>query len=178
MKKWFAFVPAAVTATVLLSLPLCATAGAGVTGTAEAGAAKSAVCAACHGATGNSVNPEWPNLAGQHRQYIALQLAAFKAAVRLNPVMMGQAAALSEQDMADLAVHFSKLTPNGQEADPTLVARGQQLYRAGDTPRALPACMGCHGPEGRGNGPARYPALRAQHSVYVYNQLKAYAGGK
>lgn len=172
MKNWFALVPVAL-ATALLSAPVVA----GPAGTAEAGAAKSAVCAACHGANGNSVNPEWPNLAAQHKQYIAEQLAAFKAGVRLNPIMMGQAAALSEQDMADLAAYFNSLTLTGGEADAALVARGQTIYRAGDAAKGIPSCMGCHGPAGRGNGPALYPALRAQHSVYVYNQLKGYAGG-
>jgi len=91
--------------------------------------------------------------------------------------MMGQAVALSDQDMADLAAYFNSQTPTGGEADAALVARGQHLYRAGDAAKGITSCMGCHGPAGRGNGPAMYPALRAQHSVYVYNQLKGYAGG-
>ena len=172
MKNWFALVPVALAA-ALLSAP----AAAGPAGTVEAGAAKSAVCAACHGANGTSVNPEWPNLAGQHKPYIAAQLAAFKSGVRMNPIMLGQAVGLSDQDMADLGAYFSSQTPAGGEADPALVARGQQLYRAGDAAKGVTSCMGCHGPAGRGNGPAMYPAVRAQHSVYVYNQLKAYAAG-
>ena len=172
MKKWFTLVPVALSAALFSTAAL-----AGPVGTADAGAAKSAVCAACHGANGNSVNPEWPNLAAQHKQYIAEQLAAFKAGVRINAVMAPMAMALSEQDMADLAAYFNSQTLTGGEADPALAARGQQLYRAGDTATGLPACIGCHGPAGRGNGPAKYPSLRAQHGTYVYNQLKGYAGG-
>lgn len=143
---------------------------------AAAGATKAAVCGACHGVTGNSVNPEWPNLAAQHHQYIVEQLTLFKATVRSNPIMQAQAVALTPQDMADVAAHFEAQTPTGLEADPTLAPAGEKLYRAGDAKRGLPACIGCHGPNGRGNAPAMWPQIRAQHSVYVYNQLKAYAG--
>jgi cytochrome c553 len=172
MKMWFALVPVALTAALLSNQAV-----AGPAGTAEAGAAKSAVCAACHGANGNSVNPEWPNLAAQGRQYLVEQLAAFKSGVRVNALMSPLAMPLSEQDMADLAAYFHAQTPTGGEADPALVARGQQLYRAGDPSKGLPGCIGCHGPEGRGNAPAKYPAVRGQHATYAYNQLKAYAAG-
>ena len=134
MKMWFALVPVALTAALLSN-----EAAAGPTGTAEAGAAKSAVCAACHGANGNSVNPEWPNLAAQGRQYIAEQLAAFKSGVRVNALMSPMAMPLTEQDMADLAAYFHAQTPTGGEADPALALRGQQLYRAGDPAKGEPA---------------------------------------
>ncbi|MCX7059072.1 MAG: c-type cytochrome, partial [Proteobacteria bacterium] len=132
-------------------------------------------CAACHGATGSSVNPEWPNLAGQHHEYIAEQLNLLKSVVRVAPVMNPMAAALSPQDMADLAAHFEAQTPAGLEADPALWQAGQKLYRGGDAARGIPACSGCHGPNGRGNGPARWPQIRGQQPVYVTNQLHAYA---
>jgi cytochrome c553 len=185
MKKWFALVPATLVAAlscaaalglVIATPALAADAAPKVKGDAAAGATKAAVCGACHGATGNSVNPEWPNLAGQHPQYVTEQLAAFQAGVRANPIMYAQAIALTPQDRADLAAHFAGQTPAGLEADPSLVERGQQLFRAGDAARGVPSCMGCHGPAGRGNGPAKYPSIRSQHSLYVYNQLKAYAG--
>ncbi|MGB5131283.1 MAG: c-type cytochrome [Steroidobacteraceae bacterium] len=147
-------------------------------GDAAAGAQKAAVCGACHGATGSSVNPEWPNLAGQHESYIVAQLQQFKQATRDNPLMMPNAAVLSEQDMQDLGAHFASQAPAGLEADPSNYRAGEKLYRGGDTERRLPACIACHGPQGKGNGPARYPALRAQHSVYTYNQLKAFAEGR
>jgi cytochrome c553 len=147
-------------------------------GDAAAGAQKAAVCGACHGTTGSSANPEWPNLAGQHASYIAAQLALFKQGARDNALMMPNASVLSDQDMQDLGAYFERQTPAGLEADPSNYRVGQKLYRGGDAERELPACIACHGPEGRGNGPAKYPALRAQHAVYTYNQLKAYAEGR
>ncbi len=147
-------------------------------GDAAAGAQKSAVCGACHGATGSSINPEWPNLAGQHESYIAAQLALFKQGARDNPLMMPNAALLSDLDMQDLGAHFASQTPAGLEADPSIYKTGEKLYRGGDSERRLPACIACHGPQGRGNAPARYPALGSQHAVYTYNQLKAYAEGR
>jgi cytochrome c553 len=157
---------------------LCAIATEAGAGDATAGAEKSAVCGACHGATGNSSNPEWPNLAGQHATYIAAQLALFKQGIRDNPLMMPNAMALSDQDMQDLGAHFEQQAPAGLEADPSNYKSGEKLYRGGDPERKLPACIACHGPQGKGNGPARYPALRSQHAVYTYNQLKAYAEGR
>ena len=147
-------------------------------GDAAAGAQKSAVCGACHGATGSSINPEWPNLAGQHEGYIAAQLALFKQGLRDNVLMMPMASALTDQDMQDLGAHFARQAPAGLEADPSNYKAGEKLYRGGDPERKLPACIACHGPQGKGNEPARYPALRAQHAVYTYNQLKAYAEGR
>ena len=89
--------------------------------------------------------------------------------------MLGMAAALEPQDMADLGAYFEAQTPKGLESDPALVQQGERLYRSGDAKRGLPACLACHGPDGRGNGPAKWPAVRAQHDIYVYNQLKSYA---
>lgn len=147
-------------------------------GDATAGAQKAAVCGACHGMTGSSVNPEWPNLAGQHESYIAAQLALFKQGVRDNALMMPMAMGLSDQDMLDLGAHFAAQAPAGLEADPSNWKIGEKLYRGGDTVRGLPACIACHGPQGKGNDPAKYPALRSQHAVYTYAQLKAYAEGR
>lgn len=167
----------AVLATALITLGLSTTtlAADAVVGNADAGAAKAAVCAACHGATGNSVNPEWPNLAGQHREYIAEQLAALKSGIRVAPLMNPMAAALSEQDMADLAAHFSKQVLVGLETSGDAWKAGEKLYRGGDAARGIPACAACHGPEGRGNGPARWPQVRAQQPAYVTAQLQHYA---
>jgi cytochrome c553 len=140
----------------------------------EAGAQKAAVCGACHGINGNSVTPEWPNLAGQHADYVVEQLHLFKGMVRANPVMQSQAVLLSDQDMADLAAYFHSQTLTGLEADPALYKAGEKLYRGGDVKRGIPACSACHGPSGTGVGPARWPQIRAQHSLYVANQLTAY----
>jgi cytochrome c553 len=146
-------------------------------GDAALGAQKSAVCGACHGPTGSSINPEWPNLAGQGEAYIAQQLGSFKAGTRVNPLMTPMAAVLSDEDMKDLGAHFAQQTPAGGEADASNWKAGEKLYRGGDKERGIPACIACHGPQGRGNGPAKYPALRAQHAVYTFNQLKAFKDG-
>jgi cytochrome c553 len=146
-------------------------------GKAEAGATKAAVCSACHGPNGNSVNPQWPRLAGQSAVYIAEQLRLFKSGVRNNPVMKPLAAALSEQDIDDIAVYYEAQTPAGLEADPSYWQPGEALYLRGDAAAQVPACVACHGPVGRGNLAAGYPALRAQQSEYVVAQLKSYAGG-
>ncbi len=146
-------------------------------GNAEAGQTKSVVCQACHGANGNSANPEWPSLAGLGADYIAEQLKNFKDHKRDNPVMAPNAANLSPDDMADLGAYFDSQVNTGLEADPSYWKAGEKLYRAGDKARGIPACMACHGPTGHGNEPAKFPALRGQHSVYVAKQLSDYASG-
>jgi cytochrome c553 len=147
------------------------------TGKAASGESKAALCTACHGPNGNSVNPEWPRLAGQSAVYIAEQLKLFRSGVRDNPVMKPLAATLSDQDINDLAVYFEAQTPTGLEADPSYWKAGEAVYLSGDTGRGVPACVACHGPVGRGNLAAGYPALRAQQSVYVVKQLNDYASG-
>jgi cytochrome c553 len=149
-------------------------AGGAVTGSAEAGSTKAAVCTACHGVNGNSVNPEWPVLAGQNAAYIREQLAAFKSKTRNNAIMAPIIEPLTEQDFADLAAFFSQQTPSGLEADPSYWKAGEALYKSGDAARNIPACSACHGPSGQGNSGAGYPALRAQHSVYTVKQLQDY----
>ena len=146
-------------------------------GSAQAGATKAAVCFSCHGPNGNSQNPVWPRLAGQNAVYIAEQLHLFKSGVRKNPVMQPMAAGLSDQDIDNLAVFFAAQTPSGLEADPSYWKAGQALYVHGDAARGVPGCVACHGPVGRGNPAAGYPALEAQQSVYVVSQLQSYANG-
>jgi cytochrome c553 len=142
---------------------------------AEAGAKKAgAVCVACHGVDGNSVNPEWPNLAGQNAAYTYEQLQLFKQKKRNNPLMTPVAETLTEQEMRDLAAYFATQTPAGLEADPSYWKAGEALYKSGDLTRDIPACTACHGPAGQGNAAAGYPALRAQHSVYTVKQLQDY----
>jgi cytochrome c553 len=143
-------------------------------GNAEAGATKAAVCGACHGPTGNSVNPEWPNIAGQNEVYLREQLAMIKAKKRNNPVMQPIVEPMSDQDFADVAAYFSKQTPAGLESDPSYWKAGEALYKSGDAARGIPACMACHGPGGQGNAGSGYPALRAQHAVYTVKQLQDY----
>ncbi len=136
------------------------------------------VCAACHGADGNSVNPQWPNLAGQHASYIVKQLQDLKAGkTRSNALMSPQAAGLSEQDMENVAAYFSQQKVNVGSADKSKVAAGEKIFRAGDKATGVPACMACHAPDGSGNESARFPALASQHAQYVVLQLKAFRDG-
>jgi cytochrome c553 len=146
-------------------------------GNAATGATKAVICQACHGANGNSANPQWPSLAGLGADYIVEQLQNFKDGKRNNPVMMPMVASLSPADLADLGAYFDSLVNTGLEADPSLWQAGEKLYRGGDKARGIPACMACHGPTGRGNEPAKFPALRGQQSVYVAKQLADYASG-
>ena len=146
-------------------------------GKPEEGQAKSTACVACHGVDGNSSNPQWPTLAGQHKQYLAKQLRAFKSGARKDPLMSPMAVSLSDDDIEDLAAYFTAQKPTGLEADPGKVPLGQRLYRGGDTKLGLTACAACHGPEGFGNPVASYPAIRGQHSTYVATQLRAYRAG-
>ena len=149
-----------------------------VDGSAEAGKNKSLTCSACHGADGNSVNPEWPSLAGQHAGYAYQQLQAFKSGDRVNALMVGQVMLLQEQDMRDLAVYFEGQTPAARAAaDPSTVEKGQAIYRAGDKEDAVSACIACHGPNGRGNPAANYPSIAGQYAVYTAKQLRDYASG-
>lgn len=160
---------------VLFGLAL--TAPALAEGTAEAGQAKSATCVACHGVDGNSSNPQWPSIAGQHPQYIVKQLQAFKEGTRTDPLMSPMAATLSDADVDDLAAYFSSQTANGLEAEAAKVPLGQRLYRGGDVATGVAACAACHGPAGHGNPTALYPSIRGQHATYVETQLKAYRSG-
>ena len=141
------------------------------------GTAKAAVCSACHGPNGNSTAPDWPRLAGQSAVYIVEQLRLFRSGVRDNPVMKPLASTLSDQDINDLAVYYEAQTPTGLEADPSFWRAGETLYLRGDRAHDVPACVACHGPVGRGNLAAGYPALRAQQSVYVVKQLNDYKSG-
>jgi cytochrome c553 len=142
------------------------------------GAQKAAVCAGCHGADGNSPNPEWPKLAGQHAGYLRAQATAFRDGARQNAMMSPMAANLTDADIADIADHFAaqKIKPGTARAD--LVATGEQLYRGGNGQNGIPACMSCHSPTGAGNPAAGYPAVGGQHAVYTAKQLTAYKNGE
>lgn len=149
-----------------------------VEGSADDGKAKALTCTACHGPEGNSVNPLWPNIAGQNAPYILAQLNAFKEGSRKDPLMTSQAMLLADEDMADLAVYFESLPAAAQAVkDPNTVGRGEGLYRGGNLDSGVAACMACHGPTGDGNPAAKYPALRGQHADYIAKQLRDYASG-
>jgi len=162
---------------ITLALALTATA-AQAGGDPAAGKTKSAVCAGCHGADGNSMNPEWPKLAGQHAGYLAKQLKDYKSGSRENATMNAMAAPLSEQEIENLAAYFSSQTTKTGEADPYLVALGERLYRGGNTETGVPACMGCHGPAGSGNPAANFPALAGQHAKYAVATLNNFKDEK
>lgn len=169
----------AVTALLTLGLAtgtaLAAETAAPARGDAAAGATKAATCVACHGLNGNSVNPEWPVLAGQNATYAHEQIVRIRDGQRPVPLMQPMVKDLNDQDVADLAAFFSTQTPAGLEADPSYWQAGERLYRNGDAARGIPACIACHGPVGRGVPAADYPALQAQHSVYTVKQLDNYA---
>jgi cytochrome c553 len=147
-------------------------------GTVEAGQAKAAACMACHGMDGNSANPEWPSLAGQHSSYIVKQLKHFKAGERQNVLMAPMAMILADQDMEDLAAYFSaqKRTATG-ETEPSKLQLGKKIYLAGIASKAVPACSGCHGPSGSGIAGAAFPRIGGQHAVYTALQLRNYKSG-
>lgn len=143
-------------------------------GDPAAGQQKSATCAACHGADGNSSDPANPKLAGQSEGYLYKQLWEFKEGIRQNAVMAGMVAALSEQDMRDLAAFYAAQTIQGGAADPELADRGEALYRGGDLARGIPSCAACHGATGLGNPAANFPALGGQHAQYTRSQLEQF----
>jgi len=146
-------------------------------GDATAGQAKAAVCGACHGMDGNSADAQYPKLAGQSEQYIARQLTDFKSGKRQNPIMMGMAMPLSEQDMHDVGAYFASQKPLPGVADDALVEHGEKIYRQGDSSRGIPACMACHSIDGSGNPGAMYPHLASQHAQYIEATLKAWHDG-
>lgn len=146
-------------------------------GDASAGKSKAAVCAACHGADGNSPSDAYPKLAGQGEAYLLKQLIEFKSGERVNAFMAPMVANLSEQDMADLAAYYSsqKILPGATAEE--YVELGQSVYRGGNKETGVPACMACHGPNGSGMPAAKWPALSGQYSAYVKAQLEAFASG-
>ena len=143
-------------------------------GDADAGKQKSMVCAGCHGLDGNSPLPNYPNLAGQGAQYLAKQLRDFKSGTRTNAIMQGQVAALSDQDMDNLAAYFSTQKVKLGSVSEDHLQLGQTLYRGGDPNKGIAACASCHGPTGAGNSPAKFPALSGQHAEYSVAQLQAF----
>ncbi len=141
------------------------------------------VCAGCHGADGNSVAPANPKLAAQHPEYIVKQLNNFKVqpgaqkAERENAIMAGFAGTLSPEDMANLGAYFAQQKPKGGAAKlKDSLELGQKIYRGGIAEKNVPACAGCHSPNGAGI-PAQYPRLSGQHADYTEAQLTAFRGG-
>ena len=143
-------------------------------GDPAAGQARAAVCAACHGINGNSINPEWPSLAGQGAAYMVAQLEQFQSGERENALMTPQALTLSEQDMLDVSAYYAAQTPTlgVAQADPKILNFGELIYRGGILERNIPSCIACHGPNGVGNEPAQFPRIAGQKAAYLISRLK------
>lgn len=137
----------------------------------------SAACAACHGADGNSVNPEWPKLAGQGAPYLYKQLVDYKEGRRENALMTGQVANLSEQDMRDLAAFYAEQTTSPGTAAEDMAELGGQIYRGGNAATNVAACIACHAPSGAGNPAAMFPKVAGQHAAYSADQLRQFREG-
>jgi cytochrome c553 len=136
-----------------------------------------AVCAVCHGADGNSADPQYPKLAGMDQEYLMRQLKAFTSGKRREETMSGIIAGIDPNDFSGLAAYYGKLTPApGKVNDPQLAAAGKTIYDDGNTESGVPACAGCHQPNGKGN--ARFPRLAGQHQTYILKQLADYKSGR
>ena len=135
------------------------------------------VCVACHTADGSRGAPTFPILQGQHPEYLTKQLTEFKSGARANAVMKGFSAALSTEDMRHVAAFYAaKQAKPGFAKDASLVTLGEQIYRGGIAARKVPACAGCHSPNGVGI-PAQFPRLAGQHADYTESQLKTFQSG-
>lgn len=171
---------------VSLLLTLGITGMAHAAGDAAAGQNKVAVCSACHGMDGNSAAPNFPKLAGQGESYLLKQLHDIKAGSTPGAAegvgrkvleMTGLLDGLSDQDLADIAAYFASQKGTTGYADPALVERGEALFRGGKLDVGMPACTGCHGPNGAGNNLAKYPHLAGQHAAYTATQLTNFREG-
>ena len=154
-------------------------------GDAEAGKAKSAVCAACHNADGNSVVDMYPKLAGQHATYLYKQLTNYKQGMasagkegRNNSIMFGMVAALSDQVMKDLSAYFASQKMKSGTTPENVIARGEALYRGGDAQRGIAACIACHGPRGSGASLSGFPKISFQHANYLKTTLLEFRSGQ
>ena len=161
---------------VVLSVGL--TAMAHGAGDPQAGGENAAVCAGCHGQGGaKPVMGVYPKLSGLGEKYLYNQLVAIKEGERVIPEMTGMLGSMSDQDLQDLAAYFNEQAMVVSQADPELADQGAAVYRGGNMATGVPACAGCHAPNGNGNEPAGYPALGGQNAEYVTKQLKAYREG-
>ena len=147
-------------------------------GDAEAGKAKSALCAACHGADGNSMAPNFPKIAGQGERYLIKQITDVRDGRRQILEMSAIVANLSDTDIADISAYFASQNATGGGAKEELVPLGEKIYRAGIESKGVPACMACHGPDGKGIALAGFPQLSGQHDAYTAKQLHAFSMGE
>ncbi|WP_422017709.1 c-type cytochrome [Roseateles sp.] len=144
---------------------------------AKGGAISAQTCAACHTADGSRGSPANPILQGQHPEYLVKQLTEFKSGKRKNAIMSGMAAALTEEDMRNVAAFYAAKTAKpGFAKNKDTVALGEKIYRGGIADRNVPACAACHGPAGSGI-PAQYPRIAGQHGDYIEAQMTAFRAG-
>lgn len=143
-------------------------------GDPAAGKTKAAACAGCHGTDGKALLPAYPNLAGQHASYISKQLKDYQSGARANAIMVGMAAALSEQDVEDISAYYASLAPVTGIANEENLEKGQNIYRGGITAAGIPSCSGCHGASGKGNPAAIWPVLAGQNADYIKLQLELF----
>lgn len=180
---------ASVAASFGISLLICVSASAGAAEAANPaapvqtapdlvkGQASAAICVSCHSIDGSRGSPSYPILQGQHPEYLVKQLTEFKSGKRANAIMSGMAAALTENDMKNVAAFYaSKTAKPGFAKNKATVELGEKIYRGGIADRSIPACAGCHSPNGAGI-PAQYPRLGGQHADYTEAQLVAFRGG-
>ncbi|VAX06082.1 Cytochrome c4 [hydrothermal vent metagenome] len=160
----------AILALVGLSIGVCVQAA----GDAAVGQARAATCLACHGPGGNSLNPMWPKLSGQHPAYMKTQIDAFKAGVRKDPIMAPMAMTLDDKSIADLGAYFASVKRTAGIADPKKAAQGRKIYMQGNPAKGLIACSTCHGIDGYGNPSAGFPNIASQQAMYMVKTLKEY----
>jgi cytochrome c553 len=161
-------------AILLAFAPLMAVAA----GDPVAGEQKAAVCAACHGADGNSAVAAWPKIAGQHHEYLARQTRLVRDRIRNVPQMWGLVMNLTDEDIDDISAFYAQQTVSPGVADEAYVELGRKIYHDGNRDSGVPACAACHGPAGNGIPGAQYPMVRAQHAAYLADRLNRYRAGE
>ena len=142
-----------------------------------AGKKKAALCIGCHGVDGNSSNPDWPSLAGQHAEYLTKQINDFKSKARVDGTMNAMVGSLSDSDTANIAAFFASNKAKLAGANKDSIELGKNIYRGGIAKRGVAACASCHGPSGAGNPAAKFPALSGQHAKYTAKALNDFASG-
>ena len=146
-------------------------------GDAAAGQGKIAICSACHNADGNSLVSSFPKLAGQGERYLLKQMQDIKSGNRPIVEMTGMLDAMTAQDLEDISAWYNSQKGTLGAADPELAERGQELYQGGKLADGMPACIGCHSPNGEGIDLAVYPKLNGQHADYIAKQLTEFREG-
>ncbi|MCF6336437.1 MAG: cytochrome c4 [Gammaproteobacteria bacterium] len=164
---------------LLISIPVCTYSSERpheqLGGSISEGQLKSAACQGCHGLDGNSFSPDWPNLASQNANYLSRQIRDFQSGARQDPSMQSMVTGLVEQDIMDIAAYFATQKVKADSASNSVA--GRKLYMGGNRYTHLPACAGCHGPNGAGNGPGGIPGLAGQKPGYVIKTLRDFKTG-